>query len=105
MRTDEELKDIALKINSNEIFTDRHIPEEQSEMLPIVFMPLGLMSGEELTKAFGDDPGLAYEYMNKAGPRSINGFPSFFSMQVLDMEETIKVDGYIKKIRKAIEEL
>jgi hypothetical protein len=35
--------------------------------------------------------GMIFEYYDKAGPRSINGFPCFFSFQILNRTDTQKV--------------
>ena len=44
--------------------------------------------------------GLIYEYIDKAGPRSINGLPNFFSMRLLNKEDALKVDGYYIKYKE-----
>lgn len=44
--------------------------------------------------------GMVYEYMDKAGPRSVNGYPMFMSINVLSIEETKKfADKYNKYIK------
>ena len=50
--------------------------------------------------------GMLYEYNDKAGPQSINGYPIFMSMRILSKEDTIKfIDMYSKyvEMRKEFE--
>ncbi len=49
--------------------------------------------------------GLIFEYLDQAGPRAINGQPTFFSMQTLTKDETKKMIEYYEKIKKAVEEV
>ena len=105
MKTDEELKEIAMGINAGTIFTDRHIPEDQSEMIGIIFIIISLMDEKMRKEWIASKPGMIYEYMSAAGPRTINGFPSFMSMHILTQEETKKVFDYMSKIKEAVEKL
>jgi len=50
--------------------------------------------------------GMVYEYYDKAGPRSINGYPIFMSMKILSIDDTKKFrDMYFKyeEMRKEFE--
>jgi len=105
MKTDEELKEIAMGINSGTIFTDRHIPENQKNMLPMVFMVISLMDEKARKKWIASEPGMIYEYLSAASPRGVNGLPSFFSMRILTKDETQKVIDYMDKIKEAVEKL
>ena len=59
MKTDAELRDIALDIEGGSIFTDRHLrPNEHDRMLRSIFMPLALMDEERLDKFVKSEPGL-----------------------------------------------
>lgn len=53
----------------------------------MVFMPLALMSPEQMEDLRKADPGVFYEDIDKAAPRSINGMPCFFSFKTLSREE------------------
>lgn len=99
MKTEQEIKDIALGIHKGEIYTDRHI--RSSQELAMVFMPLMFFKDEEHEKILNGDIGMVYEYMNKAGGRSINGHPSFMSMCTLTKAESEQVIGYVVKYREA----
>ncbi len=86
--TSEFLRQLAADIADDKIFTHRHIPEQQSEMIPRVFMPIALGAFKDYTKEQMEDIGLIYEYYSDAGPRGINGYPCFFSFRILSVEET-----------------
>lgn len=87
MRTEAELKQIAIDLFDGKIFCDQHIPPDSSlHTMPMVFMPIILGALDQYT---GDrkEIGMIFEYLDKAGPRSINGYPNFFSMQILTQAE------------------
>jgi hypothetical protein len=98
-KTDEELKEIALGIHKGHIFTDRHVRSAQE--LSLVFMPLIFLKEEQIDKIKKEDIGMVYEYMDKAGPRSVNGMPCFMSMQMITEAEAKTVIGYVEKYREA----
>lgn len=82
--TDEELRVLALNMIEGRVFTDWHIPSNQVvHMLPVIFLPLALMSREQHTDYIQDPPGMVYEDLSKAGSRSINGMPSFLSCRMV----------------------
>ena len=87
MKTDKELKQLALDMFKCNVFTDRHIKPNEQDLLPSIFMPFFFMNKEQSEEFAKRDIGMLYEYMDKAGPRSINGYPIFFSFQVLEMSE------------------
>lgn len=97
MKTNEELKEIAVGIRNGTIFTDRNIRDVQ--ILGIVFMPLMFMSADQESKM--EDIGMVYEYMEKASSRGINGYPIFMSMSLLTKDETNIVLDYYKKLEEA----
>jgi len=107
--TDEELKQFAVDLFEGKIFTSARIPEaEAATILPSVFMPLFFMD-EDLRKDFVESkPVLVFEYLSKAGPRSINGYPMFTSMQFLNEEEYNKMkityDALLEAKKKVLEE-
>lgn len=84
-KTDAEIRQLVMDVAGGIVFCDWMIPAEQaSHMMPYVFMPLALMEDEDIKKLEEDECSMIYEYMEKAGPRSINGMPGFFSMQFLN---------------------
>lgn len=93
-KTDEELRQIAVDIYDGKIFTSQHLSESEQNLMPMVFMPLALMDRETFKSL--SEVGMVYEYLDKAGPRSVNGCPSFFSMHTLTSDETVKVNDFFE---------
>lgn len=61
----------------------------------------------EIREDFFNKIGMLYEEFNKAGPRSINGYPMFLSCKIVSIEDTKKFyDMYVKyeEKRKEFEE-
>lgn len=92
-KTEEELFQIAKDIYSGLVYTDRHLPDINN--LRICFAPLASMSKEDLVKL--NEVGLFYEYLDKASPEKINEMPVFFSVQVLNKEDTAVIVEAIKE--------
>lgn len=107
VKTDEELKEMAKDLHAGRIFTDRHLPE--GEKASLVFMVLALMDSKQLDefKKNVDEEKIfmVYEYMEKAGPRTINGMPMFMSFQSLNKPDTEKMLEYFHKIEDAMKAL
>ena len=102
--TDEELKQIAVDLFHDKLFTSQHQALiDHPESLETVFMPLVFMD-EAGRKQFWDaKPAMIFEYLDKAGPRSINGLPGFFSFQFLQEDEAKKVWTLYKDLKEAEE--
>ncbi len=98
-RPEEEVKQIAVDLFHGKLFTNRHCQRPQDVMM--VFMPLGLMEPKAFRKLQKDPPGMIFEYLDKAGPRSINGMPGFFSCQMLSQDDTKTVFEIYKKLEEA----
>ncbi len=111
----EKLDEIAKDIALNKIFTSAHMhPTDWETTLGLVFMPLALGAfAQEAPKDFEvgalkDEPlqlqdiGLFYEYWDQAGPRSINGYPIFFSCRYLNHDDTKYVLDKAREIDEKI---
>lgn len=61
---------------------------EDPRMIGMVFLVLSLLDREHLKAMEAAGIASFYEYIDKAGPRSINGMPSFMSVQSLDLHDT-----------------
>jgi len=95
IKTDQELRQIALDLADGKIFSDRHVPKSESKTLLSIFMALSLWDhAQEWVK----DAGMIFEYHSKAGPRSINGYPMFISCQKLNKEDTKTVFTYYNEL-------
>ena len=97
MRTDEELKQIAVDIYEGKIFTDRSVKDGND--IGMVFLPIALGAFAEASKEELEDIKLIYEYLDKAGPTSVNGLPVFFSCQVLRTDDFKKMSEYFDKYK------
>jgi hypothetical protein len=99
-KTDVELKEIAQGLAGGRIFCDRHIPPNELNGFQ-VFLPLAMMPPYDFEEFKKQNIGMIYEYLDKAGPRSVNGFPVFLSFQTLTEDETRKVLATWKALKEA----
>lgn len=97
-RKDTELKKIAADLYEGKIFTHTQIKNEQDILM--VFMPIALGAFKNWPKENIDKIGLIYEYIDKAGPRSINGYPIFFSFSMINKTDAALVEKFYKKYEK-----
>jgi hypothetical protein len=86
-RPDAQLKQIAVDLVDGKIFSDRHIKENSID-LRMVFMPIALGAFANFEEEDFKNIGFIFEYLSEAGPRSVNGYPGFFSFQMLTRAET-----------------
>jgi hypothetical protein len=100
-KKEKDLRDLAEDIYKGSVFTNRHIGE--MEMLTTIFMPLGFMKKKDLSNLKG--AGMIFEYLEKALPRSINGYPMFMSFNCLNRKDTVKVWNYYKEIKEVLNKL
>lgn len=101
--SDDELREFIDAFVSGRIFTSNHVPEGHGDLIAMVFMPIAFGA---VTPETAEEIGLVYEYLDKAGPRSINGMPIFFSCRLLhkkDWERALPVLKAEHERRKAIE--
>jgi len=104
-KSEKDLKQIAMDLYENKIFSDRHLMQaNQTHMIGSVFMPIMLGAFKDLTEEeLKERVGMVYEYYDQAGPRGINGFPCFFSLRVLSPKETEKMFMYFEEYKKVKE--
>ncbi len=101
-RTDEELQQLASDLFHGKIFTTQHKAlADNPEAISRVFMPIIFFKPKDRKKFWDSNPGMIFEYLDKAGSRSCNGLPSFFSLQYLDQEETKKVWEIFLRLKEA----
>lgn len=96
LRTEEELKQLARDAFGGQIFFGR---DEESLQ---AFFPMVLMNDKQRKSFLKEKPAMIFEYLEKAGPMSVNGYPRFFSMQFMNDEEATKFEGYYKKLQEAL---
>lgn len=102
--SEEDLRRFVDDLVSSRIFTDRHVRNPSD--IPMVFLPLafGALSGWSDTGLKGI--GVIWEYFDKAGPTSINGYPVFFSMHLMNAADWAVVSEAARREserRKSIE--
>ncbi len=108
---DKEVKEFALGIYRNEIFTEYHIREgDKANLLGMIFMPLLMgMHPETLGALEKSPPGMCYaRYRDENGrdqtfPRSINGYPIFSSCAFLSREDTDRVNKKYYEIKETLD--
>ncbi len=93
---EKNLRELAMDICDGKIFHDRLIdPNRFKQDVGMVFMPLAL-GGLEGVKP--KTIGLMYEYYDKAGPRSVNGMPCFFSFNIIHRDNLPDLQKYMEEI-------
>ena len=93
--TEIELKSLAIDIAEGKVFTDRHLTD-QPDMIGSVFMVIGL-GGIDQEKVESGEIDMIYEYIDQAGPRSINGLPCFFSCKYLSKDNVNILNGFYQE--------
>lgn len=82
---DEDLAAFVEDLVGGRIFTSAHV--SPPEHLHLVFLPVALGAFKDWTREEVDQIGVLYEHLDKAGPRSINGMPGFFSARLLHRDD------------------
>lgn len=113
--TRKEWRKLSMDIADGQVFGSWDIrPEDRESTRPMVFMCLAL-GGLDITESqlIADPrfpkneltPVAFYEYYDKAGPRSINGYPCFFSHHVLlgdDIKRVLKLANKFEAAKLAM---
>lgn len=86
-RTDAELRKIALAAVEGRIFGSWMFREHERHLLSMVFMPLAMLDDIQMKSLERDGVVHLFAEMSEQAPRSINGYPMFFSMQTLNRDE------------------
>ncbi len=100
--SDGQVKVLAERILKNEIFTDHQVREQ--DLVPSIFLPVALMGDDpEACGAFKKNPpGMIYAEMKDAAPRTINGYPMFFSCSFLSHKDTERVFAVYQAMTEAL---
>lgn len=77
----DEINQMVIDLAQNRLVVASALPPD---MLPMVFMVLGLGGLRGLD---GEQIGNIVEHIDKAGPRSVNGYPTFFSCKVIHKDD------------------
>lgn len=76
-------RQLALDVLAGRVFGSWMVPGDDLSILRSIFMPVGL--GD--SSMFPKDAVAVYEYLDKAGPMAINGYPMFFSCRIMTSEQ------------------
>jgi hypothetical protein len=96
---EEDIKQIASDLFHSKIFTSEHLKTEM-HLINQIFSILLFLEKNKIPKNLG----MIWEYLSKAGPMSVNGYPMFLSCHFLNMEDTIKVFALYNKLKTLEEE-
>lgn len=99
IKSDEELKQLAKDMYDRKVITSVELDGEEVGQ---VFMLLPLM-GPDALKCL-DDAAFIYEYLDKAGPISVNGKPCFMSFGIVHKDDRVRFAGYLEAYMKMQEE-
>lgn len=103
--TDDEINSLAEDIYRDRVFTSNHVRPGDLNMLPVIFVPLVFADKKFIEMMQKDAPGMIYEHFSEAGPRSVNGYPTFFSFHIVSQEDAKKVWEKVEQIKKAVGEV
>ena len=101
MKTEQELKQLAIDIVEGKVFGTWNL--KRMDEVKMVFMVAIGLDSDQSKKLIEDDVMHFYEYMDKAGPRSINGMPMFFSANYLTGAEFDILLPLIKQYKESKE--
>ena len=103
-KTDDELKTLAFDIEAGNVFTNLHIDENDldASTLRSIFMPLASMSQSQVDDLHKDEIDLFYEHVSKAEQRSVNGYPIFMSVRMLNNTDLMRLKEFHDKLKDAL---
>lgn len=102
-KSDEQIKDLAIKLYKNEIFTSMQVPEHSTYLLPSIFMPLMFMDDVTKKILLINEAYCFYADIADSAPRTINGFPMFFSMLYLNKDDTYRLIEKFNDIKDVLD--
>lgn len=102
LMTEEEMGKLARDMAMEKVFTNLHVPEEDSGMLKSIFMVAALGG---LADVDAKQIGMIYEYLDRAGPRSVNGYPIFMSLRMVHREQVGPLMERVGQISRMLEEV
>lgn len=101
--SDAELKQVAQGIFAGTVFTSNHVAEPGD--LQMVFLPLAFGCFSDVPREDLNNIGTMYEYLSEASPRSLNGMPIFFSLRLLNWDDTRTLQKYYLQVKAAMESI
>jgi hypothetical protein len=96
--SDKELKQFVLGCCDGKVYTNRHI--NSPDVVPLVFMSLAFWNKPDF-----EDVGLIWEWLSEAGPRAVNGHPTFMSCRLMHAADWERARVAIERELKRREEI
>lgn len=100
--TPEEIKELATDTFMEKVFFSTMLPEHDAHLLSSVFMATVFMDSKQIDQIRKDKVVAFYEHLDKAGPRTINGYPIFMSMKTITKGDLVEVQKIVEKLREAV---
>jgi hypothetical protein len=101
-KTEAEINDLAKQGYRGELFFSWQLREHDIALLPSVFMVINFLDDVTRKEMIRDKIAHFYGHMKDAAGRSINGYPMFFSMGMLNQEDAQKVHKRILAIMEML---
>jgi len=101
-KTPAELEKLAQDIVGGRVFGSWDI--DDLGMVRMVFLPLAFVDKDFSDRMKAANIVHIYEYVDKAGPRSVNGMPIFMSMNLLDETDAKDLHGRVDALAKFLDE-
>ena len=103
---EEAIRQLALDIVMNKVFTSWHVREHDWNIMNMVFMPIMFLSDEQVKEYKAHPPSFIYaRYRNRIGNQAINGYPMFNSMGFLYKTDTELLRKRVRIVEETIKEL
>ena len=96
----EELKKLAIDIVEGRVFGTWNISSEEKNLIPMIFLPLNFIDERQFRRLKSRKIVHAYEHLDRAGPRTVNGYPIFFSCKFLTRKDWKRVVRYIRRYKR-----
>lgn len=101
----DELNVLARDIATNKVFCSYFVQSSDQSTLGMIFMPLLFGALKEYSKEMIEDIGFICEYYDKAGPRSVNGYPIFMSCRFVSKADAKRINSKVQQIQKVLKEV
>jgi len=103
-KTIEEIKKLAFATAKGEVFTSEMISKDEVvTVLQKIFVPLWVLSAGQIAEIKEYQPVMFYEYLSEAAPQqSVNGYPIFYSMRMLNASEFTQFRRWVKAYERAV---
>lgn len=98
--TNEEVRNYAFAIIGGSALATWQIPEQDSDLLPMIFMPLMFLDEFQVKAEQRDGTVHAIGHMRHAFDRGINGYPMFSSIRTLQQSDADRIAKMISALKE-----